>query len=156
VSGSQTVYWGIRVWKRDAAGAETEITAGTPVAQVSRSSDGAGLQSNTWNCTQTTLTSTDSIVVRVYIKFGSGAWTLLGLASPYSVYSTEQIGASQLDAATWTVHYYTEREYDPDEDTTGGMFAWGDALFNSRIENFSWSLVVAAWAGDGLTWIQTP
>lgn len=39
---SNTVYWGIRVWKRNSVGAETEITSGTPVAQVSRSASGYG------------------------------------------------------------------------------------------------------------------
>ncbi|NWG11745.1 hypothetical protein HXY33_08400 [Candidatus Bathyarchaeota archaeon] len=34
-----TVYWGVRVWKRSAEGVETEITSGTPVAQVNRSVD---------------------------------------------------------------------------------------------------------------------
>lgn len=43
--GSCSVWWGIRVWERSSAGTETEITGGTPVALVSRSTSGEGIQS---------------------------------------------------------------------------------------------------------------
>jgi len=133
------VYAGIRVWKRVSGGSETEITSGTPVAQVSRSSNGGGIQSATWNCPQTALTSTDAIVVRVYIKVDVDDWVLC------EDWITEQLGASQLDSATWTVYYYTVR----DTYSTGSSesevywtriyFWWGTSTYNSRIENFSWT-----------------
>lgn len=140
---------GIRVWKRTSAPAETEITAGTPVAQVvTVDGDFHTLYSNTWNCPLTTLNSTDSIVVRVYAKFGT-TWYQIGL----SVFTTEQLGASQLDAATWTVYYYLSFSYVVATNRATVAFHF-DGADNSRITNFTWSIVVVRrMAGDGLTWV---
>jgi len=132
-AGRQSIYWGIRVWKRSSAGNETEITGGTPVAQVSRSNNGEGLQSNTWACPQTPLQSTDAIVVRVYMKFGSGEWQLC------STFITEQLQASQLDSVQWTVYYYTWRFYDRWEGITSGSYDWGTTTYNSHIQNFQYT-----------------
>jgi hypothetical protein len=128
---SNTVYWGIRVWKRSSAGSETEITSGAPVAQVSRSLSGYGIQSATWNCPNTTLTPTDSIVVRVYCMNG-GDWTL------QATFTTTQLNAQTADPTTWTVYYWTKRNYIPGGlGRTIGYFRWGTATHNSRIENFT-------------------
>jgi hypothetical protein len=106
-SGGATVYWGIRVWKRDSAGNETEITSGTPVAQVSRNAVGEGIQSATWLCPTTTLSVSDAIVVRVYIKVGTLDWAQ-GNNPP--IFITERLLAGQLNGTTWTVYYYTKYE----------------------------------------------
>jgi len=128
-----TTYCGIRVWKRASGGSETEITAGTPVAQVSRSANGEGIQSNTWNCPETTLTSGDSIVVRVYDKIGSGSWTLR------QTFQTEDISGSKLNAATWTVYYYTKRSLvEGDPGYTASWFYYGTSTYNSRVEGFAY------------------
>jgi len=132
-SGIKTVYWGIRVWKRNTNGTETEITGGTPVAQVSRSANGEGMQSSIWSCPQTSLQETDAIVVRVYTKFGSSSWKLC------STFITEQLEAAQLDPSQWTVHYYTWRYYASYEKTTYGFFKWGTPTHNSRIANFEYT-----------------
>jgi len=149
-SGSPTVEWGIRVWRRAADGTETEVTSGTPVAVVSRAYDGSGLQSATWNCPQTSMADTDAIVVRVYVR-GGGSWILL------ETFITEQLGAGQLDAATWTVYYWTSRQYVPPVGQTSTSFRFGDSTYNSRIEGFSWSVppppVARRFQGDGLTLI---
>lgn len=143
-SGPLTIYWGIRVWKRSEAGTEFEITDGTPVAVVSRSVDGSGYQSATWACPLTTMFSAYNIVVRIYIKFGTGAWHEPRLCTEYPLkypWHTEQLGATSLDAATWTVTYWTRRTYDPDENIPYGDFMFGVSTYNSRIENFSWTPV---------------
>jgi hypothetical protein len=134
-TGELTAYWGIRVWKRSSAGVETEITGGTPVAVVSRSSDGDGLQNATWSCPETPLNPTDSIVVRLYIRLGTGAWT------EEVVFTTEQLGTTILNAATWTVYLYTNRTYDRDFDITYAYFRWGASTYNSRIANFTWGVL---------------
>jgi len=131
--GSVTVTWGIRVWRRDSSGNETEITAGTPVAQVSRNVDGEGIQSNTWSCPATGLNNTDAIVVRVYDRYGAGGWNLR------REFITEQLGAQSLDAATWTVYYHTRRTYDPSFDFTTGTYFYGDGIYYSRITGFTWT-----------------
>jgi hypothetical protein len=131
-----TVYWGIRVWKRDSAGNETEITSGTPVAQVSRNANGEGIQSATWVVPTTTLEVTDAIVVRVYMKIGTSDWSL-GNNPP--IFITERLLAGQLNGATWTVYYYTKYETGRNPNFTRGTFFWGNSTYNSRIENFSYS-----------------
>ncbi len=59
-----TVYWGIRVWKRDSSGVETEITNEEPVAIVQRTVNGSGTQSATWTPSGTSLVSSDSIIIK--------------------------------------------------------------------------------------------
>jgi len=145
---NETVYWGIRVFKRTSGGVETEIiSAGTPVAQVSRSTDGEGIQSATVTISEAIpLNSTDSIIVKVYMKRATGAWAEM------NDWTTEQLGASQIDAATWTVYYYTYRNYV----FQVMAYYWGDSsLFPCRIEGFKWTpaVVAANPIGDGLTWI---
>jgi len=139
--GGSTVYWGIRVWKRDSSGTETEITAGTPVAQVSKSTTGAEILSNTWTPTATSLSSSDAIVVRVYIDVGgTGTWSQGGTAPDFI---TEQLDAAQLDAAAWTVYYYVDRASvstgSPSGRYTQGFFYWGTATYDSKITNFSYT-----------------
>jgi hypothetical protein len=135
-SGNLTLYWGIRVWVRHADESEDEITSGTPVAQVSRAAVGSGMQSNTWDCPETALNNTDAIVVRVYIKFSD--WWLAGFFITNQAQNWDS--PTQLDSATWTVHYHTERTYDSKLNMTGGHFRYGHVdTHNSRIENYTWS-----------------
>lgn len=121
--------WGIRVWKRASGGTETEITSGTPVAQVSRTTDGSGIQTNTWACPETTLASTDAIVVKVYVRPDGGSWV------EKETFITTQLSASKLDAATWLVSYWTQL------DTTNeyAAFRFGSTSYNSQIGNFKYT-----------------
>ena len=146
VSGSYTLYYyiGIRVWKRDFNGIETEITGGSAVAVVTTKVGAGGLKSATWNCPQTSLSSTDSIVVRVYHDIGVNPPTTL-----IATFTTEQLGATRLDNATWTVYYYinTRRV----TSTIYAMsFKWDTTTYNSRIENFTWT---TAEIQVGKTWM---
>jgi len=140
-TATATCYAGIRVFVRHADGSEIEITEGTPVAQVSRSSSGGGLQSNTWSCPEVSLAESDAIVVRVYLKSGTGAWY------ERAVFITEQLNASKLNAATWTVYYYVSKYQDPE---LGWVweFDFGTSTYNSRIENFTWTPI----GGGGQTY----
>lgn len=146
-------YWGIRVWKRASGGAETEISSGSPVALIYRASAGAGIQSSTWACPQTSLASTDSIIVRVYVSLwdsGSGfwGWNLL------DTWQTEQLSTTILNSATWTVYYYAQlsivsgapKKWTP-------MFIFDTSTYNSRIENFVYGEITKSW--HSLTWSST-
>ena len=132
VYGVGTAYQvGIRVWKRSSGGTETEITSGTPVAQVSRSVAGEGIQSATWNCQETALDEGDSIVVRVYHKFSNQeTWT------EANTWQTEDLPGDKLNAITWTIYYYTRYV-----DLTSGWFHYGSSTYNSRIENFQYTVL---------------
>ncbi len=120
--------WGIRAWIRNENGIETEITPGHAVAVVFRSENEEGYQNNTWDPPESSLSPTDSIVIRLYQERANDPPTNL-----VANFTTEQLGASQLDAATWTIHYYTYR---------GGAgfngIYWGDPDHDTRIEGFRW------------------
>lgn len=125
-------YWGIRVWKRSANGAEVELTSGSPVAVVSRSSVGQGLQSATWNCPAMSLNPTDSLVVRVYYKFDFQSNYTLS-----SQFSTVQLNATSLAEETWRIYYYTRRSYNTQTHRTTIYYYW-DNTYLSRIENLDY------------------
>ena len=124
-------YWGVRVWKRSSVGTETELTSGSPVAVVSRTSSGSGLQFANWSCPATNLSATDCLVVRVYYKFD---WTNYTLCSQFI---TLQLNATLLKASTWTVCYYTQRSYNTGLHKTYMYYYW-DNNYNSRIENVNY------------------
>lgn len=99
--------WGIRVFVRHEDESEDEITSGTPVAQVSRSTATEGYQNGTWSCPETALESTDSIRVNFYLNItGLMDWTNIQWAGVD--WSTEQLGGDFLCAGTWIVEYYTK------------------------------------------------
>jgi hypothetical protein len=141
---------GILVWKVNASGVATEITSGAQVALVTLNTTIYGsMYSATWPCPLTPLASTDSIVVIVYGKFGTGAYAQFGSYA----FSTEQLDAQNLDASTWTVYYYIELWHDTSSNVTWHAFSFGSSSQNSRITNFTWtaSAVPKAWH-DVSTW----
>jgi hypothetical protein len=136
VSGDQAITWGIRVYVRHSDTSETEITSGM-VATVARGAggDAAGMQSGNWLCPLTPLSLTDSIVVEIWYQIGANSPAI------HTEFTTPQLGATQLDAATWSVFYYTERDRSGGffSRNTAALFHWGDSAHNSRIENFKYS-----------------
>jgi hypothetical protein len=140
-------YIGIRVWKRNSAGTETEITNGSPYA-IAAIPSSSGIVSANWSCPQTSLATTDAIVVRVYATADTITWVLA------DTWITEPLGAGSLNAATWTVYYYIYVS----SKTGVYNFRFDTTTYNSRITNFTWSLPVIAVKrimGDGLTWIMS-
>jgi hypothetical protein len=127
--------WGIRAFVRHSNGSEQEISlngqTGTPQAVVSMSS-GAGLLSATVSVAQTALQPTDSLVIRVYMKVGSSGWTLC------ATFTTEQLQASTLQAATWTVYYYVGANWNRITQKESAGFYWG-ATYDSRIQNLQYT-----------------
>jgi len=114
------------VYKRSSGGTETEITS-TYVASVMRDTNSSGYQSATWDCPSVSWSSSDALVVRVYTQIEGNPWTLL------AEFITEQIDADSLDSSTWTVTYWTEREFDG-YDIIYSRFTHGDSNHNCRIE----------------------
>ena len=123
-----TVSTGFRVWVRDSAGTEVELTGNQAEAIVTRSANGEGIQTTTWDCQSRALNTDDSIVIRVYQSLISIPIDLK------AEFTTEALGATNLDESTWSVSYYTSRG------TNNDYFRWGSGDYNSRIENFKWSL----------------
>ena len=142
---------GIRVYIRHANGSETEITPGETVAIVdlTTGADYTTILSGAWNCSETMLENTDAI--KIDVRYCCGQIWSESSASTIATFITEQLGASQLDDATWTVYYSIRR----DRVTVGSppwqitywsyYFRFGTASDNSRIEGFSYT------GGGGVT-----
>ena len=94
-------YLGIRVWKRSIAGQETEITPGLQVAVAKSPTSMSALISATWTPPLTSLSPTDSIVIRVYGNDSMDSLPTSLLAN----LTTEQLGALNLTSALWNVSY---------------------------------------------------
>jgi len=146
---------GIRVFIRHSGATETEVTSGTPVAQVVFPTSTTYI-STTWACPQTSMASTDTVVVRVYQGSGS-TWTEMTDVSGYKVeFQTPVLGASQLNSATWTVVYYFYHVAHP----ASNNFEWGSSTYPSQIQNFSWTPAAAVSyipqsMGDGYAWVYS-
>jgi hypothetical protein len=127
VAARQNVWAGIRVWSRTSAGTETEITSGAAVAIAGPPGNNVqGMFAATWNCPGAILATTDSIVVRIYGGTANPPATLA------ATFTTDALGATQLDAVQWTVNYYMGQ-------LNGNSFvAWGDATYNTNIANFAY------------------
>ena len=128
--------WGIRAWVRHSNGAEQEMSldgqTGTPTAVVWRAR-GSGMQSGTVSVAQTGLQLADSLVVRVYVQVGDSDWTLC------ATFTTEQLQATRLQAATWTVYYYTYAFWNRLTDWTTCRLYWGATTYNSQIQNLQYT-----------------
>jgi len=130
-------YLGIKVYTYTAAGVKTCISGANCVA-VAFITTTLGERDGTWTPPQTPLNNTDRIIVEVYNCDAYGQNGVL-MAS----FITEQIGATQLDAVLWTVHYWCRAFPDIDTDS----FYFGHPTRNSRITNFSWSIPPKVKAG---------
>jgi len=128
VSGSAgtTFSWGSLISIVHVDGTLVSVVAGTPVAQVSRST-GTGFQTATWVCPETSLVLTDAVLVQVYIKVGGGSWNLL------VDFITEQLNADALSSATWSFIYNTAIVVIGSSATAQLMIGG----YDSRIEGFT-------------------
>jgi hypothetical protein len=141
VGNNVNIYAGIRVWKRASDGTETEITSGTAVAQVSRTAQGSGLLTATWSCPLTTLVTTDSIVVRVY------QGTAANPTTETATWTSAQLGATSLDANTWTLQLWLTRG----GPATASRVIWGTATYDGQIAGFKYTNYVPG----NTTWHNT-
>ena len=121
ISGAYSSYYGIRVWIIK-YGETEELTDGSPAATAYIS--GIGLHSASWNCPGYN-DIIIGLIVKVYQRFGSGEWNLR------VTFVSDNSSLFKLPESTWTVYYYTSRQYDGVK--TVSTFYWG-ADYNSRIE----------------------
>lgn len=114
--------YGIRVWVLNFNGEVEELTGGVPVATVSRTSDGNGIQSGTWTCPLYPYVI-DSVIVRVYQRWDYGFWT------QRKTFITKTKLMLKFPENTWTVYYWTNRTVG----STYSTLSHGSSSFNSRI-----------------------
>jgi len=123
--GNNGATFGIRIWKRDSLGNETEITGGSPEAQIGIT-DTEGIQKVEWKFPGVTLAATDSLVIRVYCDIGAGF-------AQVGEFTSEQLGLTSLSADYWNFELYLYHSYDSGSDTTTGRFYFGDETYQSRV-----------------------
>ncbi len=140
------IYVGIRVWKNSATGVETEITSGTAVAITGRTAQSSGYQTAAWTPPVTPLNPTDSIIVRLYASTSSPPTALR------ATFTTEILGANQLDASSWTCSYWTQVAGIAQG---GSNVQWGAATRNTNIAGFSWTITANPLDHNTVSWTES-
>lgn len=126
--GSETTSWGWRIYLRYPTGA-TELTAGTPDAVVTRSSDGVGLQSNTFTLPQDVNLEMGytALMLVLYQRFGTGDWTAK------AIFITDLLFYPKITASTWTLQLYTNHT-----EAGGVTYAsawWGNSTYATGVSD---------------------
>lgn len=125
MGGSLTVYWGFRVWILHDSGAT--LLSSDIIAVMSRSIDGEGLTTSTWNCPGTSLiVGYDAVKITLYIRLGEGIW--IAKAS----FITHNLMKKAI-SGTWQFQLYTKRIESGGE--TFGYAYWGTETYKSGIGN---------------------
>jgi hypothetical protein len=114
-----------------------------------------GYQSATWVAPETALAPTDAVEVNEYVDVqaycngvSKGAWSRSGS------FLTEQLGASRLNASTWTFTRYTNLVASVINQNTYfnfGAVYYGNSTYNTKIDGFSYSTDIGLRIYDGAT-----
>jgi len=91
-----------------------------------------GIQSNSWNCSETIFESTDAIRIKVYGKFEGSTWTEV-YNDPYHGWVSEQMGQNKIIDGIWTFYYYTWYVYPFDGYHTYVQLNWGKSVWNTHV-----------------------
>jgi len=127
--GDLTTYVYVQVYVKHADGTTTLLQDWILIGI--RTVNGEGYQSVDWNCPDTVILKTDAIFI--YTKCN------VGNVNAYASHFTEALGATKLNAATWTFTLYTRRLYTTFDNKTSCEFYFGISTKNSHIENFVWT-----------------
>ena len=124
---THNISYGVTIYSVDWNETQTAVTS-TVVAIVTRTSDGAGIQTVSW--TYDSPLVLDALLVRVYQRFGAEDWSLRA--------SFIMFEDASIKEPTFTFYYYTERittwQPIPSKWNTTSVFRWGSSTYNSRIE----------------------
>jgi len=110
----------------------TNTMIGSGVAFTTRNSVGQGYQSATWGCPGTPLRATDAVYIHDYV------WDVFGsniMGQRYFI--TEQLGATNLNAATWIFTRWTYWAADSSRNYCRTYH--GSSQYSTRIEGFSYT-----------------
>ena len=135
-SGKLQTWVAVRVWIVFSDGNKSELTDGTYNVNVTRTSSGYGYQNVTWTCPATSLNASDAIMIKVYLKVGSGSW------SEKATFITAQLNMTKI-SGNWTFQLYTKNNqvYNSitHQWTTACYFYWGSSSYNSLIDGIELS-----------------
>jgi hypothetical protein len=136
---------GWRVWISHYDNSSTELTSGTPVATVTRTANGTGLQSGTWKPDLTSLGWVDicsfNLKIIFYMKL-DGTWTAK------ASFVTSALPYRKIKNETWTLYCYTNftQVYYELLDNYNAYLTvyWGTPTYDTRITNMKFE--------DARTW----
>lgn len=124
LSGDIPVQYGFRVWITNYNNESIELTDGAPQAVVTRSTNGAGIQTSTWTPPQTAVDlGFDCLTISVYLN-SSGTWT------QRATYVTPVLMYKEIAPYTWTFYLYTNKTTTTD---TYASFSFGDDTVESKV-----------------------
>lgn len=125
-TGDQNVTYAVRISILDIKGEETQLSDDYEECET-LTSDTQGFQNVTWTPSETALQlGADALLVRVYLSFDNGEYTLKG------TWVTNQLMSDTLESQTWTIFLYTNKTTDTD---TATYFKFSSSTTNSRIIN---------------------
>jgi hypothetical protein len=99
---SKDVSYGFRVWVKDVLNSTTELTAGTPEAIMTKTTNSSSMVTAYWNCPSfSALVS--AVRIDVYQRFNDEGWSLR------RIFISKDDLLIKFPAATWTFHFYINR-----------------------------------------------
>jgi hypothetical protein len=121
---SKDVSYGFRVWVKDVLNSTTELTAGSPEAIMTVTTNSSGMITAYWNCPSFSgLVS--AVKINVYQRFNDEAWSLR------RIFISRDDLLWKFPAATWTFHFYINR-------TVGSTYStmWHGSydIYDSRLD----------------------
>lgn len=128
-AGTNDVYWAIRAWLRKRNNSTTELTDGSYSINVTRSTNGAGIQTVAFTPAATSIElAYEALVVRAYIKIAADSYI------EKAIFITGHLETLEIRSSTWSINLFTNRTVSGG--STYGVFHWGDGDHLSRIEGF--------------------
>jgi len=125
-----SVSWGFQVSIVGTSGALTGISGDSPIAVLTRSVDGVGIQNASWVIGETWLNmGFDAVMVKTYLKLGADDWVLK------ATHITSLLLEKKINSSTLVFSCYTE--YSSTAYTTTGTLRFGNSTYNSLIQGIA-------------------
>jgi hypothetical protein len=122
-SGTANTSYGVRVWAIDFRGSKHELSSGSPVAIVERTTVGASILQGYWVCPAWG-SMIDAIEVDLYQRFNSEAWVLI------RIFVSSDDLLIRLPSSTWTFFYHVNKT----TGSTNSTFGWGSyTTYSSKV-----------------------
>lgn len=123
-TSTESTTYGFRVFYIDYLNNTAELTGGSPEALVTKNTADATMMTVYWDCPACS-SLISAIEIRVYQRFGTGAWSLrtIFISKPDLLWN--------LPAATWQFHIYVQRQVG----STNSTFYYGSYnIYSSRVD----------------------
>jgi hypothetical protein len=104
-----------------------------------RTTNGAGIQSANWSCPQISIALTDRIAIQWFLNFSDNPTIFF----TFPTWISDQLNATQVDSADWTLYTYTRRRTTLRPLASYGSIYYGTSTYNSNVTNILYSNATA-------------